>query len=322
MATDNNSSQASNSSYARMMARLPASDCIPWLVVLTTECLAIVILNIITIIVFVKQRQLQRRSTYLIIHLAIVDLLVGAVSGPLQIEKYMFACQLWWKYNYWNMTWSFYVKYAFMHLFSFSSLVNLVLISLERLHATYRPFRHRFIEKWVYGVIITVIWLISTVRESVQIVLKETRSLLTFIDSILYFPFYLISVLVICSSYVLIVIKVRCSRHPHQHGAAGRERKLTGTSLIVALVSLLLWLPVIIYVSVETFHFKAILNLSLRSYFYISMIAIVLFLANSIVNPAIYALRMPEFRTGVSQIFRRNPNLTNSADLPLHDLRG
>ncbi|KAL9979685.1 hypothetical protein ACROYT_G017385 [Oculina patagonica] len=87
MATDNNSSQASNSSYARMMARLPASDCIPWLVVLTTECLAIVILNIITIIVFVKQRKLQRRSTYLIIHLAIVDLLVGAVSGPLQIEN-------------------------------------------------------------------------------------------------------------------------------------------------------------------------------------------------------------------------------------------
>ena len=64
-----------------------ASECIPWLVVLIIECLAIVILNTITVVVFVKKkRQLQRRSTYLIIHLAIVDLLVGVVSGPLQIE--------------------------------------------------------------------------------------------------------------------------------------------------------------------------------------------------------------------------------------------
>ncbi|RMX43758.1 hypothetical protein pdam_00016462 [Pocillopora damicornis] len=74
-----------------------ASQCIPWLVVLIMECLAIVILNIITIVVFIKKkRQLQRRSVYLIIHLAMVDLLAGAVSGPLQIENRMSQlCHLW-----------------------------------------------------------------------------------------------------------------------------------------------------------------------------------------------------------------------------------
>lgn len=56
------------------------SDCILSLVVLTSECLAIFTLNIVTIIVFVRLHQLQRRSTYLIIHLATVDLLVGGVS--------------------------------------------------------------------------------------------------------------------------------------------------------------------------------------------------------------------------------------------------
>ena len=35
-----------------MSSRLPNSDCIAWLAVLILECLAIVILNIITIIVF------------------------------------------------------------------------------------------------------------------------------------------------------------------------------------------------------------------------------------------------------------------------------
>ena len=298
------------------MTRLPSSDCIPWLVVLITECLAIVILNIITIIVFVKQRQLQRRSTYLIIHLAVVDLLVGAVSGPLQIEKYMIACDLWWEYN-WNMTWPYYVKDAFMHLFSFTSLVNLVFVSIERLHATFYPFRHRFIKKWVYGVIITVIWLTTTVRESVQILLRESGSLLSFISSILYFPFYLTSVFVICLSYILIIIKVRCIRHPHHQSATRRERKLTGTSLIVALVSLLLWLPVMVFVSIYAFHIQSFLTLSLQPKFHINMIVLTLFLSNSVVNPVIYALKMQEFRAGVSEMFHRGRNRVSPVDLGL-----
>ena len=76
--------------------RIPPSECIPWAIVLTAECLAIVILNIITIIVFVKQREQRRRSTYLIIHLAIVDVLAGAASGPLLIEHRIAEyCHLW-----------------------------------------------------------------------------------------------------------------------------------------------------------------------------------------------------------------------------------
>ena len=76
-----NNNSTSNSSYDNMRSHFPASECIPWLVVLIPECLAIVILNIVTIIVFVKQRQLQRRGTYFVIHLAMamVDLLAGAV---------------------------------------------------------------------------------------------------------------------------------------------------------------------------------------------------------------------------------------------------
>ena len=178
-----------------------ASECIPWLVVLIIECLAIVILNIITIVVLVKmKRQLQRRSTYLIIHQAIVDLLVGAVS-----------------------------------------------------------------------------------------------------------------LFVICVSYILVVIKVRCSRHLQFHSRSKRERKLTGTALIVSLVSLLCFLP-------------AIINLALFNYFinfHIDIAVEVLFLANSLVNPIIYALRMPGFREGLLQLFYRVPDLSRiaSANLPLRNLR-
>ena len=141
-----------------------ASECIPWLVVLIIECLAIVILNIITIVVFVKKkRQLQRRRTYLIIHLAIVDLLVGAVSGPLQIKYRMALYCPPWKFRR-DTIWSNPLYFAFLHSFSFASLTNLIAISLERLHATFCPFRHRFVRKWVHRAIITVIWLKSKNR--------------------------------------------------------------------------------------------------------------------------------------------------------------
>ena len=87
-----------------------ASQCIPWLVVLIIECLATVILNIITIVVFMKKKR-QRWSLCLIIHLVMVDLLAGAVSGPMQIERRLLQlCPLG---NYRERTsWSFYLSFA------------------------------------------------------------------------------------------------------------------------------------------------------------------------------------------------------------------
>ena len=293
-----------------------ASECIPWLMVLIIECLAIVILNIITIVVFVKKkRQLQRQNTYLIIHLAIVDLLMGVVSGPLMIEnRIAWFCPLW-KYRQMSR-WSNNLSAAFAHLFSFTSLTNLIAISLERLHATFCPFRHRFVSKWVYRAIIIVIWLIAIVREVAQIFLWEI-GYFEVINAYLYLPFYTVSLFVICVSYILIVIKVRCSRHPQFHSRSKRERKLTGTALIVSPVSLLCLLPGTMYV--------ACIHLSsscFMMYFHIKMAVVVLFLANSLVNPIIYALRMPGFREGLLQLVYRVPDLPRIAlaNLPLRNL--
>ena len=308
----NISNRTINSSYEKMIPRYSASECIPWLVVVITECLAIVILNLITIIVFVKKRQLQRRSTYLIIHLAIVDLLVGAVSGPLQIENTIARfCNLW-GYN-WNLDWSLHIKFGFLHLFSFTSFNNLVAISLERLHATFCPFRHRVAKKWVYGVMIIVIWLTSTTREAVRIGMTGFYSVKV-IDSILYLPFYFIFVFVICVSYILIVIKVRCSRHPQSHGATTkRDRKLTGTCLIVALTSLLSLTPAIIYLFV--LHSIRVSTIN------IEMVVRTVFLSNSLINPVIYAMRMREFRAGISLLFCRALNRKKKpVNLPLLNL--
>ena len=205
---------------------------------------------------------------------------------------------------YWNFTWSSHLILAFLKLFSFTSFNNLIAISLERLHATFRPFKHRFVKKWVYGVIIIVIWLIPVAREVAQIVLVEKSSTINF-NATLYFPFYLIFPILICSCYILIVTKIRYSRHPRHHGSVNkRERKLTGTSLIVALISLLCMLPAIIITGLRGFNSQSLSYISFELYFHIYEIGLVWFLANSLINPIIYALRIPGFRAGVSRIFR------------------
>ena len=208
------------------------------------------------------------------------------------------------------------MSFAFVHLFSFTSLTNLIAISLERLHATFCPFRHRFVRKWVYRAIIIVIWLIAIVREVAQIFLWEI-GYFEVINAYLYLPFYAVSLFVICVSYILIIIKVRCSRHPQFRSRSKRERKLTGTALIVSLVSLLCFLPAITYLVCHRFSFTYSTNI------HIDMAVLVLFLANSLVNPIIYALRMPGFREGLLQLFYRVPDLSRiaSANLPLRNLR-
>ena len=125
---------------------------------------------------------------------------------------------------------------------------------------------------------------------------------------------YLLSVYIF---YILIIIKVRCSRHPQFHPRSKRERKMTGTVPIVSLVSLLCFLPGIIYG--VCFH---LLGSTYLKYFYIYMIGLVLFLANSLENSTIYALRMPGFREGLIQLVYRVPDYSRIAptNLPLRNL--
>ena len=134
-------------------------DCIPWLFLLIIECLAIVIFNAVSACVLVKMRQQQRRGTCLIIHLAIVDLSVGAVAGHVFIQGLGASCNLWenvlWSEKY---SWVNYLILTLRQLFLYLSVINLAFISSERAYATFFPFKYRGVKKWVYGVIIIVTW--------------------------------------------------------------------------------------------------------------------------------------------------------------------
>ena len=281
---------------------LPASQCVPWIAVLAIECLAIVILNVISFIVFATQRELQRQGTFLPIrNLAIVDLLAGAISGPLQIERLGEHCDLW-EYD-WTRSWVNDLKFALLHLFSMASLANLVAISLERMYATLRPFQHLVARKRIYVIIIAAIWLTAVIREILQIVFNKDAKLAILVNSTLYLPYYYISLFIICLSYVSIFMRVRCSVHPNSQNSSAnnRERRLTITLFIVTVASLVTLLPVITFLTAKVTS-ESFSN-SKRVYFHVRVTVVMFFLANSLANPIIYSLRMQAFRQSLKALF-------------------
>ena len=281
-----------------------------------TECAAIVTLNVITIIVFIKNRNLRKRSTYLVINLAVADMLVGGIATHDVFFLVGADCSVW-KYNS-IKNWADYVLFVLIGLFVLSSLTNIAAISFERLHATLRPFRHRLIKKWVYTLTIVVVWVTAGLVAIVLTVVFKFEGSRYFYY--LLMSFKAICLLVICISYATIIIKVRCGAQPQHHGAASRERKLTMTLLIVTVVSLVLYLPDMIYHLLD-YTTDLISAMSKASSARLHDILNVLHYGNSLVNPILYAIRMPEYRSAVLALFRRRPQQQRQvAVIPLNNL--
>ena len=295
----------------------PFSECVTWLAVGLTECVATVTLNSITVIVFIKNRNMRKRGTYLIINLAVTDMICGGVATHELFYWVGAVCNVW-EYNLIEPRWAGYVLATLIRLFFISSLTNIAAISVERLHATLRPFRHRLIKKWVYALIITVVWVTAGLLSIALTVLEVFEGLSYYFY--LSNSFIAICLLVICISYASIIIKVRCGAQPQHHGAVNRERKLTMTLLIVTVVSLLFYLPYIIFLFL-VFTTDVITSMSNVTAARLENTLVILFYANSLVNPILYAIRMPEYRSAVLALFRRRPQQQRQvAVIPLHDV--
>ena len=122
--------------------------------------------------------------------------------------------------------------------FLFVSLTKIAMISLERFHATFRPFRHRLIKGWAYVVAIVVAWVFPLIVQVIR--LPELLHLIGYHLYILE-SYSLLCLIVTFVSYTSILFKFCFGAHPQRHCAAAlRQRKLTVTLFITTLVSLLL----------------------------------------------------------------------------------
>ena len=299
--------------------RISSAECSTWYAASLTITVAVVAVNLLSIVLFIKNSNLRTRAMYLVINLTVADMFVGGSATFFAVFYFLlYGCEFADEF-FIRLEWPpiLFVLHIINIWFSFTSVTGIAIISLDRMHATFRPFRHRNIKKWAYGVTIAGVWILTAM-------ILIPLPLISLYGNLhqqwqLLFPLYLwpsyccLCLIVICVSYTSIALKFWCGTRPPSHGAANRQRKLTVTLSIMTLVSLLLWLPDVVYTFVS---FSVLDRFSFRTYLRLKLSFSLLYHTNSLVNPIIYTIRMPEFRRALLVLFKRRQR--QNVAIPLH----
>ena len=318
-----NDSHHQNRTVTPNFEHFSSSECIAWLTVLNIEAVAIVTMNALTIIIYLKERILRKRSMYLVISLAVADMFV---TYNLIVESLVLGnvCNLW-TINLYRSDEISIVISSLIYFFPLASLTNLAAISLERMHATFRPFKHRLMKKKIFGAAVTGVWFTAALPIAITFsTLFLGRSDNTNVSPLQasYFALLFCCLLIIVVSYTSIAIKVYCGTHPQHHGAIRRERKLTKTLFIVTIVSSILMMPfTIFWFLVYVTSGEMVETISHETWPHLKLSLQCLFYANSLINPLLYALKMPQFKRALFLLLRCRSRSETVQVFPLHDLK-
>ena len=266
----------------------------------------IVVGNLLTIWMFLKQR-LRKRAYFLLISLAVADLLVGLLTVPLYIaiktaphfgQPYLLGRSV----------------YEFSDIFTaIASISTLAAISLERMCAIGWPFRHRTLSFRVYIFAIAIPWILTAIFTSIR---------LLFYLSIITLKYYMYSLilflstplLVMCIAYSVVWRKQKTMMGNRNHVV--REKRLAKTLLIITAASLLTWLPFqILSLLAIRGKLKGFPNISIT----VNIVKLLQF-SNSFVNSIIYPFRIPEFKNALLQMLRcwASPRGRRNEVVPMH----
>ena len=256
----------------------------------------IVVGNLLTIVLFVVNRRLRKRSLFLVINMAFADLMLGTVSLPIYTYSVGSKFELWKGGS--SMSLSIFYQ-IFDIFFSQASLISAAFISGERFCAIYWPFKHRTLSMRAYRIIIFTVWALTL---SIAALWNTSYLLISYKRGVYFWtPYVLIITFIICGCNIGIWRKFRRgSISTQQQNRDSRNKRLTKTLLFVSVLALLSWIPLVI-LSCLIYIFNV--QIPWRFYDLVSLINY----SNSFANPVVYALRIPEFREALVLCFSRRP---------------
>ena len=262
-------------------------------VIVTIEVTMIIMGNSFTIFVFWTQRLRFKRTFLLLINLAVADLIVGLGEAlALAINTIPSGGQNEQKVE--NPWWAFQV------LGSFTSVLFLALISLERVYSVLWPFHHRVASARAYVFSIFIVWVIGVCMSGMWLVRIYHNAKLY--CSAIYCSTLFISLLVIFASYLKIRTRLRSRTPDHdldvrQQASTEKTLRLSRTFFIVIAVSLVFSLPAFVMFLIKEFC----LCFSPLAVW----LVVVLQSVNSMVNPFVYSFRMPSFQDALKKCWRK-----------------
>lgn len=250
--------------------------------------------NILVLGAVYTTRALQTISNYILVSMAIADLLVTALTQPL-FAVFLSAGA--------DGSCAETVEFLF-RLFSnascAASVLNLCVISLERTVIILKPYTyHRLVTKTKFKISLIVIWLIPILYSVMRVVVKKKRVTSMFTVAVMAICFLIIFV-----SYAIILVQVHRQRKSTRRLRGSKktfkkqqkrddvERRVAMTIAMVIVVFTVMWLPIILL------RLKKADDSFSVAYNWARALA----LFNSACNPWIYCLRIPEFRRAYKRI--------------------
>ena len=262
-------------------------------VVFFLEGVSILLGNVFTIFVFWKHRAELKRTSYLLVNLAVADLLV-AISILIVLGREV--QNLAEGHNNLIKRWQFTFFMIWDTLCGTTSLLNLLVISLERLYAVRWPFRHRTLITRTYIYSLVFVWVTSVLVPSFNFIsfafVEHGR-----VIHIIVILIFLVVLILICVGYFLIFLQTTQNIPDGFHQRRIQQnKKLSKTLCIVTFFSLVCWSPFIVMAlaienSLNLFHSNLVLLFKVMQY------------GNSLVNPIVYGFRMPLFKSEIKDCF-------------------
>ena len=275
-----------------------------WCVVFSLEAAAIILGNLLIIVVFSISRSLHRKTYYLLISLAVADLLVGAVAVPMYVNLIGGAVSQFWELH----THIAYAQRSMEIFTSFASIFFLAAIALERCYAVTYPLSYAYTKSLTYFCVIGFVWFFSALL-GVLSLLREAH-----IDAVNQDGIFIALVVFITLTLVLVfvaylttfcVVRVRLGSSRKLDESTALEVKLAFTLFLLSIIFFVTWLPFTVINIV--FHSDRETTLSCGQGNWVCIYHVIYFTKflhyfNSLVNPIIYACGISEFRRGAKRI--------------------
>ena len=275
---------------------MPDAVTLIYCVIVTIETTFICIGNAFAVLVFWKKRVSLRRASYLLLNLAVSDLLVGATeliataTDTIVHGRIKFAAVS--SPSIWSI---------FSALFSTVSLLCLLVISLERSFAVLWPFRHRVASPRAYIISISMVWVAALCIITMLLLSMYTGKVSMMTSSLLINCTFLISLCMILVIYLTIRKRLGSTNpaiHGHNRKMIEQNIKLSKTLFLVIGLSFGLWLPSITMYTMMTFCAVCYSDIFM-------LVATILQIGNSLVNPIVYSFRMPMFKAAIKKFIVR-----------------
>jgi len=268
---------------------------IAWSVLLGVIGIVALVTNVLTITAF-TQRRLRRPPHYLLISLACADFVVASMVVPMHICVNLGVIKLTLR--------SRAAIWVFDFLSGMASIFTLASISLERLFAMGWPLRHRVTSPLTYFVFVTVPWVLALLVASLPLF-----DMFRLLPHLFMFQVILAScafpIVVTIIAYITLWFKVKTSDASGHDRSREKDRRLAITLIIASIIFPFTWFPYTIVLGIINLCMKCALS-NVKLFNDLSMICMFMHLANSLMNPIVYILRIPEFRGAIRELICRN----------------